>query len=214
MVTLTVISGNYVSFAHRLLWNSSQRHLAIAAERPKEDHWMLHLSAGLLAAAAFEAYLNHLGEELLPQIWAKERKFFSVEPYRGTGGKIKRIAEEIHWVLPAKTRKPFSGLVELQNLRDKLVHAKPKKAAYRSVHKEGEWPKLPSTWLYREASAKRVRSLIADVEAFSVSLHNAVLQSDLRNCVFGSHPFLGSLGFGMFSVADGEQPFHCDGNQR
>lgn len=65
MVNLKVTSGRYESYAHRLLWDSSQRHLSIAEEHP-EDSWMLHLSAGLLAAAAFEAYLNYLGEEILP----------------------------------------------------------------------------------------------------------------------------------------------------
>ena len=169
----------------------------------EDDSWILHLSAGLLAAAAFEAYLNYLGEEMLPQVWAEERKFFSAEPYRGTGGKLKRIAEEVKWVLPAKSRKPFSGLLELQSLRDKLVHAKPKKATYRSVHKEGQWPTLPSTWLHREAPAKRVRSLIADVEAFAVALHNAVLHTDFRDVVLDGHPFLGSLGIGIHSVEAG-----------
>jgi hypothetical protein len=200
MVTLEVTSGNYVSFAHRLLWVSSQRHLDIAAERPNDDSWMLHLSAGLLAAAAFEAYLNYIGEELLPEVWVEERKFFSAEPYRGTEGNLRRIAEEVQWTLPPKTRKPFAGLLELQSLRDKLVHAKPHKVAYRRVHKEGQWPTLPPTWLYREAPAKRIRLLIADVEAFAVSLHNVVLRSELHGDVFGSHPFLGSLGFGIHNV--------------
>ena len=199
MTRLNVTSGNYVSFAHRLLWDSSQRHIAIANERP-EDSWMLYLSAGLLAAAAYEAYLNYLGEEMLPDIWTDERKFFSSEPYRGTEGKLKRISEEIEWSLPPKSRKPLSGVIELQSLRDKMVHAKPKKEAYRRTHKEDESPPTPSTWLYREAPVRKVRALVADVEAFAVSLHNAVLQSEFRYVVFGSHPFLGALGFGTHTV--------------
>lgn len=199
MVTLNITSGQYVSFAHRLLWDSSQRHLAIATERPG-DSWMLHLSAGLLAAAAFEAYLNYLGEEILPDVWANERSFFSTTPYQGTGGKLKGIAEELEWSLPPKSRKPLSGVIELQSLRDKMVHARPKRENYRRVHKEGKFAPFPATWLYREAPEKRVRALVADVDAFAVSLHNAVLESEFRNVVFGSHPFLGALGFGTHSV--------------
>lgn len=199
MVALSVTSGHFTSFAHKVLWDSSQRHLSIAGERP-QDSWMLHLSAGLLAAAAFEAYLNYLGEEMLPQVWAQERKYFSSEPYRGTAGKLRRIAEEIKWRLPSKSHKPFSGLLELQNLRDKMVHARPKKTSYRRIHKANEFPPVPSTWLYREAPAKRIRTLIADAEAFAVALHSAVLRSEFRNAIFGSHPFLGSLGFGTHSV--------------
>lgn len=199
MVTLNITSGQYVSFAHRLLWESSQRHLSIAAERP-EDSWMLHLSAGLLAAAAFEAYLNYLGEEILPEIWRDERHFFSAPPYRGTSGKLQRIAEELDWPLPAKYRKPLSSVIELQSLRDKMVHARPRKETYRRVHKEGEFATLPATWLYREAPAKRVLTLIADVQMFATQLHNAVLKSEFKNVVFGSHPFLGALGFGTHTV--------------
>lgn len=199
MAKLNVTTGHYVSFAHRLLWDSARRHLAIAKERP-DDSWFLHLSAGLLAAAAFEAYLNYLGEEMLPDVWANERQFFSAEPYRGTHGKLKRIAEELDWTLPPKSRKPFSGLVEAQSLRDKMVHARPKKETYRRVHKDGEFPPTPSTWLYREAPERRVRTLVADVEQFAIMLHNAVLSSEFRGVVFGSHPFLGALSFGTRNV--------------
>jgi hypothetical protein len=199
MTTLNVTSGQYVSFAHRLLWDSPLRHLVIAAERP-DDSWMLHLSAGLLAAAAFEAYLNYLGGEILPNIWAKERSFFSTSPYRGTVGKLKCIADELKWDLPPKSREPLSGVVELLSLRDKIVHAKPKKEAYRRVHKDTDFAPVPATWLYREAPEKRVRALIKQVEAFAVSLHNTVLRSGYRNAVFGAHPFLGALGFGTHTV--------------
>ena len=199
MARLNVTSGDYVSFAHRLLWDSSQRHLTIAQERP-DDSWMLHLSAGLLAAAAYEAYLNYLGLEILPDVWADERIAFSTEPYRGIEGKLKRIAEEIEWSLPSKSLRPLSGVVELQSLRDKMVHAKPKKETYRRTHKEGEFPPTPSTWLYREAPERKVCALVADVEAFSVSLHNAVLQSEFKYVIFGPHPFLGLLGFGTHTV--------------
>lgn len=200
MTDLRVTTGTYVSFAHRLLWNSSQLHIRLASEQSADDSWMLHLSAGLLAAAAFEAYLNHLGEEMLPDIWADERRFFSSESYRGTSGKLKRIAEKLEWQLPSKTRKPYAGLIELQSLRDKMVHAKQKKSTYRSVHKVNEWPTLPSTWLYREATPKRIRALIADVESFAMELHNVVLQTEFADVVFGSHPFLGSVGFGVHNV--------------
>jgi len=144
--------------------------------------------------------INYLGEEILPDVWANERSFFSRPPYQGTGGKLKRIAEELEWSLPPKSRKPLSGVIELQSLRDKMVHTRPKKESYRRVHKEGEFAPVPATWLYREAPERRVRALIADVNAFAVSLHNAVLQSEFRKVVFGNHPFLGSLGFGTHTV--------------
>jgi len=199
MVTLAVTSGAYVSFAHKLLWDSSQRHISIAAERP-QDSWMLHLSAGLLAAAAFEAYLNYVGGEILPHVWKDERKNFSAEPYRGTMGKLKRIAEELRTTLPPKSRRPLAGVVELQDLCDKIVHASPKKAIYRSVHKQDQFPRLPSMWLYREAPPERVRRHIADVQSFAEQLHTVIRTSEFRFVVVDSHPFLGALSFGTGSV--------------
>lgn len=194
-----VTVGEYVSFAHRLLWDSAQRHLTIAVERP-DDSWMLHLSAGLLSAASFEAYLNYLGEAILPIVWKDERSFFAREPYRGVNGKLKRIAEELQWPLPPKFGRPFASVIELQNLRDRLVHARPKRKSYRRIHKADGLAPVPATWLRVEAPEKRVREWIADLEKFGVALHEVVRQSQFRHVVFGSHPFLGALGFGTHKV--------------
>jgi hypothetical protein len=165
------------------------------------DSWQLHLSAGLLAAAAFEGYLNYLGEEILPALWKDERVSFSTPPYRGVNGKLRRIAEEVEWPLAPRSRKPFSGLVELQSLRDKMVHAKPKRENIRRVHKESDFGPTPGAWLHPEFSERRVLSLISDTEAVAVLLHNAVRKSSFRNVAFlGSHPFLGAIGYGLRSV--------------
>ena len=198
MPTTQISSGNYVSFAHRLLWDSSQLQLAIAKERP-DDTWMLHLSAGLLAAAAFEAYLNYAGEELLPEIWAEERTFFATEKYKGTYGKLKRIAEEVQLSLPPRDRTPLAGVIELQTLRDRIVHARPKKKEYRQVHKIGQWPKLPSTWLYQEATPIRVKRMIVNVEELAVQIHRSA-NSVFFDQLFGAHPFHGISGFATHSV--------------
>ena len=162
---------------------------------------MLHLSAGLFAAAAFEAYLNYLGLEMLPTVWAKEREFFSSKEYRGVDGKLRRLAQELNWPLLPRNRKPFSGLIELQALRDKIVHARPKKDTYSRVHRSDKLLAVPAMWLYHEARPKRIRILIKDAEAVAVSLHIAVLQSQFRDLIFDVHPFIGALGFGTHSVA-------------
>lgn len=200
MPTVVATSGHSVSFAHRILWDSSRRHLSLAGLH-QADSWQLHLSAGLLAAAAFEGYLNYLGQELLPALWENERASFSTPPYRGVNGKLRRIAEEVEWPLPPRSRKPFAGLAELQSLRDKMVHAKPKRENFRRVHKEGEFGPGPGVWLHPEFSDRRVLALISDTEAVAVLLHNAVLKSSFRNVAFlGKHPFLGATGYGLHSV--------------
>lgn len=195
MVTLQVSSGRYESYAHKLLWEGAQRHLQLAANNP-DDSWFLHLSGALLAAAAFEAYLNYVGGEMLPHIWEEERTFFSQPDYRGTAGKLKRIAEEIHWTLPRRDRQPLSGVVELQALRDKLVHARLHRVDWEHTHRADQLPPFPRGWLQAEAPTKKVVRLIARTEEFAVLLHNEIRRSPFSACVLGSHPLLGMLGFG------------------
>jgi len=199
MSSIAVTSGSYTSFAHKYLWEGVQVHLEIARGRPA-DAWMLHLSAGLLAAAAFEAYLNYVGEETLPHVWAQERSFFAQPEYKGTRGKFKRIAEEIGYSLPPANHPPFRGWLELVSLRDKLVHARQKKVEYRAKHRVEQFPKLPSGWMASEAPAKKIRALIADTEKLAVELHSVLQASEFKYVVFGGHPLIGLLGFGTRSV--------------
>lgn len=195
MGNLQVSSGRYESYAHKLLWESSQRHLALADTNP-DDTWFLHLSAGLLAAAAFEAYLNYIGEEILPQIWENERNFFSQQEYRGTFGKLKRIAEEIAWQLPRRDRQPLTSLIELQSLRDKMVHARTHRVTWEKTHRSDQLPPFPPSWLSAEAKPQRLKRLIQRTEDFTIELHGHLNHSEFRYCAMGSHPFRGMLGFG------------------
>lgn len=197
---LAISEGQYVSFAHRILWESAQRHMRIAKVSP-QDSWMLHVSAGLLSAAAFEAYLNYLGQEILPQVWNKEKTFFKKRPYKGLLGKLKRISEEVGYSLPNKDCKPLSGVIEIQHLRNKIVHASPKKAHFNIKHKEGSYPKLPSMWLYEQSNQKQIISMIKDVEAFSVLLHTFIKASEFKFVIFGEHPYVGLLSSGSFMTS-------------
>lgn len=201
---MAVTSGHSTSYAHRILWESAQRHLELAAQHP-DDAWILHLSAGLLTAAAFEAYLNYIGEEILPQVWNNERSFFSTTQYRGTDGKLKRIAEEIEWSLPPKGRRPYSGVRSLQRLRDKMVHARTERKNFQVKHRAGALPPTPTSWLQGETPPSRIRGYITDVEAFSVLLHNELMQSEFSYVIFGVHPFIGMLGGGTFWVGEPEK---------
>lgn len=199
MIELHETTGSYLSFSHRILWDASVRHLALAEQHPM-DSWQLHLSAGLLAAAAFEAYLNYAGEEILPSIWEKEKEYFNQDPYRGTVGKLLRISEEIGLKLPERTEKPFIGFSEIQALRDKIVHARPSRKEYRSIHKSNETAKLPKHWLQQEASPERIKAHIENLEKLAIIVHAAIQGSEFKNVVFGNHPFLGLLGLGSHTV--------------
>ena len=199
MTKLLKTTGIYTSLSHRILWDSVLRHLDLARENP-QDSWFLHLSAGLLAAAAFEAYLNYLGGEVLPEVWLREREAFASEPCRGTEGKLRRIAEEIKLILPKKSDRPYRAFSELQALRDKIVHAKPKVAMHSQVHKANELLKHPKHWLELEAEQGKVAKQILGLEELAVIVHTAALRSEFQWVVFGAHPFIGALGIGAQSV--------------
>lgn len=199
MIELHETTGSYVSFSHRILWDASVRHLALA-EQHTSDSWQLHLSAGLLAAAAFEAYLNYVGEEILPSIWKRERGYFNQDPYRGTAGKLLRISEEVGLKLPGKTSKPFVGFSGLQALRDMIVHARPRRVEYRSIHKSSETARFPMHWLQQEAPPERIKTHIEDLEKLAVIVHAAIQGSEFKNVILGNHPFLGLLGLGTHTV--------------
>lgn len=199
MATLNVTEGHYISYAHKVLWDSVQLHLTVA-EECSESSWQFHLSAGLLAAAAFEAYLNYLGEEILPDIWQKERRFFLTPPYTGTEGKLKRIAEEVDWSYPTHGGSLFASFMELKSLRDKMVHARPKREEYRRTHRHDELPPFPTSWLAREAPSERISSWISNIQVFAEELHGAIRNSEFQYVILDTHPFLGMLGFGVHTV--------------
>ncbi len=194
-------SGSSLSFAHRVLWDAVLTQLEVARERP-EASWSCHLAAALLAAASFEAYLNYVGEELLPHIWADERANFSKAKYKGVMGKLKRIAEEIQWELPGKNMPPYLGVVELQALREKIVHARPARSEYKVQFKEGNAPRLPGRWLERELPIHRAERLIKSANDLAVALHEALEKSDASGLIFGAHPFVGAIGVGGYHVGD------------
>jgi hypothetical protein len=199
MSKLLRTTGLYTSFSHRLLWDSVQRHLDLAAENP-QDSWFLHLSAGLLAAAAFEAYLNYLGGEILPEVWLREKEEFARVPYRGTEGKLLRIAEEIQLVLPKKSDQTYQAFSELKALRDKVVHAKPRVAKHSQVHKANKLPNHPKHWLELEAKQDKVARQIKGLEELAIIVHTAARSSEYQSVVFGAHPFNGALGIGVHTI--------------
>ena len=137
---------------------------------------------------------------MLPTVWRNERKHFSKDPYRGVLGKVKRIAEEVGYQLPRKTHKPFAGWLELQELRDKIVHARTKRSHFSQVHRSDAFPKLPPPWMSRELSRTKVRELIALLEEFATEIHTLVAQSEIPEAAFGSHPLRGTLGFAVGDV--------------
>jgi hypothetical protein len=99
------VSGRPV---HEILWRT-------AGDEP--------LPALLLTHAAFEAFINHLGERVAPEVWADERAYFTRTPYRGVLGKVNwlcdRLGVDQDWGL-----EPWQSLRALDSWRNRVAHGK------------------------------------------------------------------------------------------
>lgn len=108
--------------AHEALW-------ATVVDEP--------LPALLLTHAALEAYIDHLGSHLAPEVWADERARFSAIPYRGTLGKLTWLCERLN-VRQDWGVEPWQSLKALDSWRNRVVHgaAEPEDLAPDSARAE------------------------------------------------------------------------------
>jgi hypothetical protein len=96
--------------------------LADAARKTEEGSYHGFLASVLFSYFAFEAFLNFLGYRIATDQWKNERTFFSTDPYRGTFGKLRFLAEKCQVNIDLKQR-PWSTLKELSTARYAVTHA-------------------------------------------------------------------------------------------
>ena len=127
----------------------------------------------VFALHTVEAYLNFVGELLAPAIWKNERKFFSKAPYRGFGGKLRKVLELISLPIAEDVR-PLKTVLELKELRDLIAHSKTEQVS-GSVKTPGkDVPPAPAEFtLYKKVTAGACATAIKDVEEFLESIHKA-----------------------------------------
>ena len=73
------------------LWATATYLLSLGVRRRRGSFHPL-VAASVFAFFAFEAFLNEVGRQLYPAVWARERKSFVSGRYRGTLGKFKYLA--------------------------------------------------------------------------------------------------------------------------
>jgi hypothetical protein len=65
-------------FSYEILWRAAHTSLSMAEIKDpciRVDHLSNH--SILTAFLAFEGFINFFGDEIAPEIWSKEREFFS-----------------------------------------------------------------------------------------------------------------------------------------
>lgn len=181
-------------FIHKVLWSCCEIHSEAAnkANSEKNGDICYELSAMLFAYLSYEAYINFLGEKVAPDAWEDERNFFNRDPYRGIGGKLKKICEECNITHPDKQRRPYQTIIELNELRSFLVHGKIDKYDKTVKHERGKEPKLFDNNLYRYATQEKMKMAIEDVEKIAKYLHPC-LKEKIHSSFYGDDPFGGII---------------------
>jgi hypothetical protein len=198
-ITTTVEGEN---FNHRLLWYVVKRQLEHGVSKPagaSHDH----LVAMVFALHSMEAYLNFIGERLAPDIWAKEREFFSKDPYRGFAGKMRKVLELVSLEEPPKDQRPYSTIWLLKNLRDQIAHPKTERYAFTtSKPPDNDIRAFYVAPFQGLVTPENAAMAYEDVETFADTIHQ-LAKSRLRNVIVGSEAFRGplSLGSGSSNVA-------------
>lgn len=111
------------TYSYEILWRAAFTALSMAEikdSRVRVDHLSIHsILTGFLA---FEGFINCVGGEIAPEIWAKEREFFSGEQFRGIAGKIEYLFTLFPNAELKKGEEPYQTFRRLKETRDNLAH--------------------------------------------------------------------------------------------
>ncbi len=160
------------------------------AEKEKVNSKYLYLSSMVMQFFAFEAYLNYTGVVIADDVWAREREFFSREPFRGTLGKHVFLAKLLLLDKPNFTRGNGQTLKLLNEIRDTAAHGKLNGGSKRVKVKPG-YPVLytPSelerktTKKYAERGLKVVECVAEEIQQEAISLYP---DKNIVGAAFGS----------------------------
>ncbi|CAG0983854.1 hypothetical protein ANRL4_02042 [Anaerolineae bacterium] len=156
-------------------------HLLDSAEHAKEGRLLNLQACAVFCAFAFEAYLNHVGEEEINN-WAEIERFSHTD-------KLKTLAEHLRFN-PNKGQRPFQTITSLFKLRDNLAHGRTQKATYvrttDAPPPRGEaWRQLP----WEQLSFEGVKRCYDDVNAAINAINAArkipdddVMHQEPRSC--------------------------------
>jgi hypothetical protein len=189
MIVETTISGE--TFTHKVLWKCCLQQMK-TAKRRKKGSLFFHLSAMLLAYLTYEAYINFLGDRIAPDVWAKEKDFFTKKPYRGLEGKLRFLVEKIPISGIKKGERPFQTITKLKRLRDFLSHGMVDKFEEVIIHHRAKEPPLFGRYgkIDKLVTAESAERAVSDVREFIEFLHREAMNKT-RDIWFGYGPLNG-----------------------
>jgi hypothetical protein len=184
-----VQTQTYETYNHRILWQTAEKNLQLVAPLNK-DAMFFALGAMFLFFAAFEGYLNWLGNRIAPETWKDEKRFFSRSPFQGTLGKYKYLAKILELPIPDKSQGPFKTAHGLLKLRNMVAHPKPEEGEKQVKVPEGDFPPLYQCELEKEVSPEAACLAEKHLKILADELHCKAKQtySDIvhESSAFGS----------------------------
>ena len=155
------------------------------AEGTEEGSFYNCMSSIILSAFCIEAYLNHIGSELLPYWDDEVKKGLSIQ------NKLKIICHHINLV-PDFSRRPFQSFNQIVKFRNIMAHATTEKISDKGTQiiRDGERVSHPETWWEKHSNLKFAKQWLADTNFIITTIHQSGGQEGI--------PF-GILGFGTHS---------------
>lgn len=142
----------------------------------------------VFCAFAVEAYLNHVGERIMPEEWKAAK-------WKRPRKKLDLITERANLVPDFKSR-PFGTFTMLFRFRNAMAHGRTVTVRRERIV-TGYDPnrvarnRYPSAWWEQQSKLKNAQRAVADVEAMMLAIHSAA--------GLGPTPF-GFLGTGRRTV--------------
>ena len=185
----------YETYNHRLLWVAATKNLE-EAESQRPDAKYFALSAMYLYFAAFEGYLNWLGDRIAPDIWKTERTFFSCPPHKGTVGKLRYLHQMLYDADLDFSQGSPQTVQELEALRNRIAHPKTEAGKRIVKHLSHHFPPPYASNLEKTVSPLKARQAKAHLESLAECLHQKARLKH-GDCIVELKPFNGPSSFSI-----------------
>ena len=155
------------------------------AKGTQEGRFYNCMSSIILSAFCIEAYLNHIGSELLPYWDDEVKKGLSIQ------NKLKIVCYHVN-LAPDFTCRPFQSFKQIVKFRNLLAHATTEKISEKGTQtiRDDERVKQPETWWEKQSRLQIAQRWLDDTESIISAIHNATGK--------GGIPALGVLSMGSY----------------
>ena len=167
------------------------------ATKDKDERLALRFSTMLLLFFSFEAYLNHLGERIAPDIWVDERNNFNGRNeiagrrYLGSIGKCEYLQSRCG-VPEATVTNEMGAMMELKQFRDLLAHGKTEEGTTSYSCPQDESLELHTPEVWQLVNSDLMERAFAANKSLMTTIHSAALVAYPESGLEPS-PFLSSF---------------------